>query len=161
MKDNTAIHVFDKVGLGEEVIKGSLLDTLDRFIYHTPVDAVRDLRSLVSQKSDDYSLLLVDPIALHRILVKMPDSLNKRMAIAVMASPHELDDIQDYTDYLQIDEVIDIIEAPITHSRLNILLRRAEIHFQQQDNLDTLQRELRLQRDELQKLNEIGISLSS
>jgi len=161
MTNTTTIHVFDKVGLGEEAIKGSLLDTLDKFIYHAPADAVRDLRALVSQKSDAYSLLLVDPISLHRILVKMPESLNKRMAIAVMASPHELDDIQDYTDYLQVDEVTDIVEAPITHARLNILLRRAEIHFQHQANLDMLQRELMLQRDELQKLNEIGISLSS
>lgn len=161
MTNSSTIHVFDKVGLGEEAIKGSLLDTSDRFVYHAPAEAVRDLRSFVSHKPEAYSVLLVDPIALHRILVKMPEALNKRMAIAVIASPHELDDIEDYTDYLQVNEVIDIVEAPITHARLNILLRRAEIHFEQQTNLDTLQRELTLQRDELQKLNEIGISLSS
>lgn len=161
MTNTTKIHVFDKVGLGGEAINGSLLDAPDKFVYHPPADAVKDLRAFVTQKIDAHCLLFVDPIALHRILLKMPEALNRRIAIAVIASPHELDDIDDYTDFLQIDEVVDIVEAPITHARLNILLRRAEIHFQQHNNLETLKLELTLQRDELRKLNEIGISLSS
>jgi len=161
MIDVTKIQVFDKIGLQPELIEQSILHNSSIFQFHETNKSAKDLRELIHSDHLASCLLLVDALTLHRVKMKMPPELKNRLAIAVISPRKELNDLNNCEDQLESDDVIDIIEDPITPSRLDILLKRTIIHFQKTTEVENLKQELTEQSRTLQKLNEIGISLSS
>ncbi len=161
MIDLNKIQVFDKIGLQPELIEQSILSSSDSFQYHDTDRGAKELWEIAHNDKHSKCLLLVDALTLHRVKMKMPDELQNRLALAVITPKHELDDLNESEDQDDSDDVIDIIEDPITPARLDILLKRALKHFRKSGEVDNLKKELTEQRNRLQKLNEIGISLSS
>ncbi|ACF14228.1 putative metal dependent phosphohydrolase [Chloroherpeton thalassium ATCC 35110] len=161
MQEKIKVRILDKVCLDVSAMDGSLLQFAGLYDYYCPADVPKNLGEFILQNPQSYFLVLVDPLTLHREQLKVPIAGQKRLAFAVVASPHELNDVEHCEDLLASKCVIDVLESPLTANRLNILLRRAELYFQQERDLRTLKHELTQQRDELHKLNEIGIALSS
>ncbi len=161
MLDVTKIQLFDKIGLEPMLIEQSMLNDCDEFQYHNPKQGPKELRELIHNDQHSNCLILVDALTLHRVKMKMPDELKNRIAIAVISPKDELNELNNCQDQLESEDVIDILEDPVSPSRLDILLKRAIIHFNKSDEVNTLKKELREQKHKLQKLNEIGIALSS
>ncbi|NTV45478.1 MAG: GAF domain-containing protein [Chlorobiales bacterium] len=162
MHDLSKIHILDQVGLDNAAIENSILAKTDIFCYHAP-STVDSTVNLLSEKADEVGacLYLTDILTLHRVVKSVPKSLDKKTSFAVIATSHEMDDIDDCSKMLDEESVVDILESPITPTRLNVLLRRAQLHFKNKGNIDALHQELVEQRDELKMLNDIGIALSS
>jgi len=161
MQHVSKVCVFDKVCLDMSAVDGSLLQLSDTYGYYCPLDVPENLGEFVLQNPQVHCLVLVDPVTLHREQIRVSTAEKTRLAFAIVAAPHELNDIEHCEQLLSDPCVIDILEAPLTANRLNILLQRAYIYFQRESELHTLQSELTEQRDKLHKLNEIGIALSS
>ncbi|MBC8045075.1 MAG: GAF domain-containing protein [Rhizobacter sp.] len=162
MSDSSKIHIFDHVGLDDDAVKDALKFSRGVFEYHSPERAIDELgQQSLSSNGEAKLLLLVDITTLHRVRQLIPRGLEKLVAIAIISSPEELTDYGDYTQLLDSREVFDIIETPVSSMRLGVLLRRTQLYFQYRGKLDVLRYELSEQQDELKKLNEIGVALSS
>ncbi|MDX2128919.1 MAG: HD domain-containing phosphohydrolase [Chloroherpetonaceae bacterium] len=156
------IHILDQVGLDNAVLQHGLILLNHVFEYHSPLECKHFLEETLHSDSlsDSKFLLLVDPFTFHRAKRLVPFQLEKNIAIVVIASHHELETEFDCTEVLGSNEVIDVVEAPISPNSFSIILRRAELHFQNQHRFDLLSLDSLEQRNELKKLNDLGIALS-
>ncbi len=161
MSDLSKIFILDKIGLDPAVVKKSILSKMDVFAYYAP-EAVDEAVDLLSGKVDEIIACLIVSDILHlRHVISIPKDLATKTSFAIVITPDEAADLCECFGIMDAQEVIDVIEAPVTDIRLNILLRRAQLHFKNRVGMDAIHQQLIQQRDELKKLNEIGIALSS
>ncbi len=160
MNSSDKINIYDRVGLDHSAIQ-SALKTMDyAFEYHDVKESLRKLDD-ASSLPNAPSLFLVDVANFRRVRRALPKYLADKTATAIIAAPHELEHFGDPTELLGLHHVIDILETPLSSVEFSVLLRRTELHFKQQHSFLTLKQELIEQREELHKLNDIGIALSS
>ncbi len=159
--DARKILIFDRVGLSAETIQDGLKKMQYAFEYFSPRQSEQHLKTLGASFHLTPVLILVDVTTLHRIREIIPSSLAKMFALAAVGLPEEFEAFGDLGTMVYKHHLIDVLEIPISPLRFNLLLQRAQVHFQERERQQLLRRELSEQREELEKLKDIGIALSS
>jgi len=156
------IHILDQVGLEQAIVEASIVGKTDSFTYHSPSMIAKNLDGLEKEPNGELRCLILIPVkSLGRTKNEIPPNLRKKVALAIVASSEEIEKMIDGSEAFEDSMVIDIVETPVTSTRLSVLLRRAKSHFKKRERFDALHSEIISQRDDLQKLNEIGMALSS
>jgi len=158
-RESGKIHIYDLVGLSPSVLQDGLKAMHSFYDYHSTAHSCTIIEHAHTLPDADV-VFLTDPAVAHRIERILRKHAKRKFAIVVIASSEELADLQDPTELLN-SHIIDILEAPISHRQFAITLRRLQFFFKERNKLDILKRQLIEQRNELQKLNDIGIALSS
>ncbi len=153
------IQVYDLVGLPVVVVQDGLKIMQPIYDYHSTVHS----RAIIEHANilpDEDVLFLSDAATAHRTKRILEKYAKRRFAIVVIATQEELANLPNPTELLD-PAIIDIIETPISSTQFAILLRRVQFFFENCNKVDLLKHELQEQHDELRKLNDIGIALSS
>ncbi|MCS7013500.1 MAG: GAF domain-containing protein [Chloroherpetonaceae bacterium] len=153
------IQLYDHVGLETSALQTGLKRMHHVYDYHSPAHSRAIIEHPNILPTADI-LFLADVSTAHRIRRTLAQHAKRRFAIAIIAAPEELADFPDPTELLD-KSIIDILETPISANEFAILLRRVQMFFQNQERFDLLRHELTEQRNELHKLNDIGMALSS
>ncbi|MCS7013444.1 MAG: HD domain-containing phosphohydrolase [Chloroherpetonaceae bacterium] len=159
--DTRKILIFDQVGLPAEITQEGLKRMQYAFEYCSPQQTEQYLRTFGASFHLTPVLLLVDATTLHRLKKELPPSLAKVVAIVAVGLPEELESLGGFESWIYTQQLIDFLEIPISSTRFKLLLQRVQAHFHQRERQQLLQREISEQREELEKLTEIGIALSS
>jgi hypothetical protein len=153
------IHIYDLVGLSPSVLQDGLKVMHSLYDYHSTAHSCTIIEHAHILPDADV-VFLTDPAIAHRIERILRKHAKRRFAIVVIATPEEMADLPDPTELLD-SHIIDILETPISHRQFAVMLRRMQFFFKDRDKFDVMKRQLIEQRDELHKLNDIGIALSS
>lgn len=155
------ILIFDRVGLSAEITQDALKSLQYAFEYFSPRQSEEHLKAIGTAFHMTPILLLVDVTMLHRINKIIPQSLSRMFAVAVVGLPEEFEAFGDFSTLVHKQQLIDFLEIPVSPLRFKLLLQRVQVHFQERERQMLLRRELSEQREELEKLKDIGIALSS
>ncbi|MFN3426277.1 MAG: HD domain-containing phosphohydrolase [Candidatus Thermochlorobacter sp.] len=155
------ILIFDRVGLSAEITQDGLKSLQYAFEYFSPRQSEEHLKAVGTAFHMMPILLLVDVTMLHRINKIIPQSLSRMFAVAVVGLPEEFESFGDFSTLVHKQQLIDFLEIPVSPLRFKLLLQRVQVHFQERERQMLLRRELSEQREELEKLKDIGIALSS
>ncbi len=155
------INILYSVGLSDDLLSLPILKNNRNFSCIRVSELTHDqLKTEIDTRRARY-LILLNVSAFAKAKTKFLKICNSKVAFALIGSSEEIQQIKDCAKLVEDTRVIDIIETPLTPIQFNVLLSRAQAHFKQQASLDMLHGELVQQHDELKKLNEIGIALSS
>jgi HD-GYP domain-containing protein (c-di-GMP phosphodiesterase class II) len=155
------INIIDNIGLPNELLDLPILHKSRLFSIIKPEYGTQEeLRKILDTGQSRHLIILNvgDFARAKKVFSKITSST---VAFALVGTSDEIHQIKDCAKLLEDSGVIDIIETPLSGIQFSVLLRRSQAHFKQQASLDVLHHELVQQRDELKKLNEIGIALSS
>jgi HD-GYP domain-containing protein (c-di-GMP phosphodiesterase class II) len=155
------VYILDQTGLDPAIIEKSILSRADGFIYRGPEAIEETLRLLSENPAGSFACLFLTDIPQLQQSISIPKNLVKKSSFAVILSPGETMGLDDGYELLDSEDVIDILEAPISVTGLNILLRRTQLHLRKKAGMEAIHQQLVQQRDELMMLNEIGMALSS
>ncbi len=158
MDSRGKILILDQVGLGASITQEALKDLYYAFEYFSPRDAAVKLTTTFGSPQ---MLLVADAVLFHRVKRAIPKMLADNVAIALVGTREQAEDISELGTQFYTQQVIDFLEIPLSASRFQLLLHRTQAHFQQRSRFDLLRREIAEQREELEKLNDIGVALSS
>jgi HD-GYP domain-containing protein (c-di-GMP phosphodiesterase class II) len=153
------LQIYDLVGLSAGIIQEGLKVMHTIYDYHSTAHSCTIVEHAHILPDADV-VFLTDPATAHRIERILRKHAKRRFAIVVIATPEEIADLSDPTELLN-SHIIDVLETPISHKQFAVMLRRVQFFFNNRDKFDMLKRQLIEQRDELHKLNDIGIALSS
>ncbi len=158
MDSRGKILILDQVGLGASITQEALKDLYYAFEYYAPKDAAVKLTTTFGSAQ---ILLVADAVLFHRVKRAIPKTLADNVAVALVGTREQAEDISELGTQFYTQQVIDFLEIPLSASRFQLLLHRTQAHFQQRARFDLLRREIAEQREELEKLNDIGVALSS
>ncbi len=158
MDSRGKILILDQVGLGASITQEALKDLYYAFEYYAPKDAAVKLATTFGSAQ---ILLVADAVLFHRVKRAIPKTLADNVAVALVGTREQAEDISELGTQFYTQQVIDFLEIPLSASRFQLLLHRTQAHFQQRARFDLLRREIAEQREELEKLNDIGVALSS
>ncbi|MDX2128920.1 MAG: HD domain-containing phosphohydrolase [Chloroherpetonaceae bacterium] len=160
MSTESKILIIDQVGLDRNIFRSGLSIYAEKFHYLAPNELSDFLARSKHTGQNARVLLLVDALTFHRSKRILPFHLERQLAIVVIASREELDGDAFISKLLGTNEVVDVLEMPVSANEISLMLRRTEVYFEEKHQFDELSREFSEQRDEMKKLNEIGIALS-
>jgi len=158
---SSKIKIIDRVGLTQDLLDHALFKQTRNFSILTIPDLSDDALKKSLQTDRCKFLILLNVSEFSKAKKIFSQLSNDKVSFALVGSPEEIQTINDCSKLLEQNGVIDIIEFPVSSIHFSVLLRRAQAHFKQQKAFGDLHQELIQQRDELKKLNEIGIALSS
>jgi HD-GYP domain-containing protein (c-di-GMP phosphodiesterase class II) len=161
MESKGKIFILDQVGLGASITQNALKELYYAFEYFPPAKATAALNTLVTSFGSVQVLLLVDAALFHRVKRAIPRNLQSNIAVALVGTREQAEDISELGAQFYSQQVIDFLEIPLSAPRFELLLHRTQAHFQQRLRFDILRYEITEQREELEKLNDIGVALSS
>jgi HD-GYP domain-containing protein (c-di-GMP phosphodiesterase class II) len=136
---NFKIHLFDQIGINQTIIEEAAKAIENGFEYHSPLPHNK-LIEILNELQHDYLVTFINIDDYHYFKLLIPNNL-KVILIAAYCSNITKD------SFFKTNEIHDYLEMPITSTQLVCLFRRIQIHIKQSN--------------ELKRLNDIGIALSS
>ncbi len=156
------IHLLDCVGLHASVTQRALVSMAYAFEYHRFHKDWESFRASMSGVFTPVNItLLVDLSLLHRAKTLVPKILHRSLAIVAVGSGDEIEEMGGINKIIETFDVTDILESPISATDFTVLLHRLANLFHHQARFSLLQRELSESQNELQKISDIGVALSS
>lgn len=162
MMTSETIHILDDVGLSATITQSGLKALSYAFEYHRYQQGIAYLNARQSRGEGVVDiLLLVDATMLHRAKSRIPADIQRNLAIVVLGSQEDFDELGGTEEIINRFGAIDILETPVTPLAFKMLLHRVEHLFRQQHRFTLLQHELSESQNELQRISDLGAALSN
>lgn len=162
MMTSETIHILDDVGLSATITQSGLKALSYAFEYHRYQQGIAYLNARQSRGEGVVDiLLLVDATLIHRAKSRIPADIHRNLAIVVLGSQEDFDELGGTEEIINRFGVIDILETPVTPLAFKMLLHRVEHLFRQQHRFTLLQHELSESQNELQRISDLGAALSN
>ncbi len=162
MTNSEVIHILDDVGLSATITQDGLKALGYAFEYYRYKQGIAYLTALQAEgKGIADVLLLVDASMLHRAKQRVPAELRRNLAIVVLGSQEDFDELGGTENIINHFGAVDILEMPVTPLAFKMLLHRIEHLFRQQHRFALLQHELSESQNELQRISDLGTALSN